>query len=267
MVNAGEDGMDSLLDERRQKLKDEFTQARGYWSALWDDVLMLSPEFFEAYMNFSSVPWKTGTLTPKVRELIYIAIDASTTHLYEPGLRVHIRNALSHGATRDEIMEVYQLTSVLGIHTITTGVPVLLDEMEKAGRGRGAPNTPLTERQEALKAKFIENRGYWSDLWDGLIRLSPEFFAAYLAFSSVPWLHGTLEPKVRELIYIAIDSATTHLYEPGLRVHIRNALRHGATMAEIMEVYQLTSVLGIHTLTMGVPALLDELKKAEVGEG
>jgi hypothetical protein len=32
-----------------------------------------------------------------------------------------------------------------------------------------------------------------------------------------------------------------------------------------MEVLQLTSVLGIHTCTMGVPALLDEIAKAEAG--
>ncbi len=253
------------LDARRQRLKDEFTLARGYWSALWDQVLDLAPDFFEAYMNFSSVPWKTGTLEPKVKELIYIAIDASTTHLYDPGLRVHIQNALRYGATKDEIMEVYQLTSVLGIHTLTLGVPALLDEMAKAGVDGEIGRAPLSPYQEALKAKFVENRGYWSDLWEGVIRLSPEFFEAYLNFSSVPWQTGTLEPKVKELIYIAIDAATTHLYEPGLRVHIQNALRYGATVSEIMEVYQLTSVLGIHTVTLGVPALIDELAKAGNG--
>ena len=73
------------LDARRQKLKDEFIAARGYWSELWDGVLQLSPEFFEAYSAFSSVPWKHGTLPPKIKELIYVAIDASTTHLYNPG--------------------------------------------------------------------------------------------------------------------------------------------------------------------------------------
>jgi hypothetical protein len=30
-------------------------------------------------------------------------------------------------------MEVYELTSVLGIHTCTLGVPVLLEELEAAG--------------------------------------------------------------------------------------------------------------------------------------
>ena len=53
------------------------------------------------------------------------------------------------------------------------------------------------------------------------------------------------------------------MYEPGLRVHIQNALRYGATVQEIMEVYQLTAVLGIHTVTFGMPALIDELAKAE----
>ena len=69
-----------------------------------------------------------------MKEFIYIAIDAATTHLYEPGLRIHIQNALKYGATVQEIMEVYQLISVLGMHTFTMGIPVLLDELEKAGQ-------------------------------------------------------------------------------------------------------------------------------------
>ncbi len=120
------------MDAKKRSLKDEFTAARGYWSPIWDDILETTPEFFEAYMNFSSVPWKTGTLEPKVRELIYIAIDSATTHMYEPGLRVHIQNAFKYGATVQEIMEVYQLTSVLGVHTVTFGVPHLIDELKRA---------------------------------------------------------------------------------------------------------------------------------------
>jgi alkylhydroperoxidase/carboxymuconolactone decarboxylase family protein YurZ len=253
--------MESGLDPKLQSLKDQFVAARGYWAPVLDDMLRLSPEYFEAYLNFSSVPWRTGTLPAKVRELIYIAIDSSTTHLHGPGLRIHIPKALAHGATPEEIMEVFQLTSVLGVHTVTTGVPVLLDELRKAGLPTGIDDGPLAPEQEELKRQFTENRGYWSDLWDSVIRLCPEFFTAYMDFSSVPWLHGTLEPKVRELIYIAIDSATTHLYEPGLRVHIRNALKYGATAAEIMEVYQLVASLGIHTLTVGVPALVEAMDK------
>jgi alkylhydroperoxidase/carboxymuconolactone decarboxylase family protein YurZ len=46
----------------------------------------------------------------------------------------------------------------------------------------------------------------------------------------MPWQHGTLGAKVRELSYIAIDAATTHLFLPGLRTHFRNALGDGATV-------------------------------------
>ena len=248
------------LTPEQAELKRQFQAYRGYWSEFWDGLLLLSPDFFKSYLDFSSIPWTSGPLEPKVKEFIYIAIDASTTHLYEPGLRIHIQNALRYGATKEEITEVYQLTSVLGMHTFTMGMPVLLDELRKAGRGSEI-ETPFDERRRSLKDKFIKNRGYWNEFWDGLLKLDPDFFAAYIEFSSIPWRQGRLEPKVKEFIYIAIDAATTHLYEPGLRIHIQNALRYGATKEEIMEVYQLTSVLGMHTCTVGVPVLLDELRK------
>jgi len=125
------------LTERQKQLRERFIKDRGYWSErAWDPVLRLDPDFFEAYLNFSSVPWRTGVLPPKVKELIYIAIDASTTHLYVPGLRQHIANALKYGASKEEIMEVLELVSVLGIHTCTSGVPVLMEELKKAEEKR-----------------------------------------------------------------------------------------------------------------------------------
>lgn len=250
-------------DEHRGRLKDEFIRLRGYWAPLWDDLLRLDPDFFAAYLGFSSAPWRTGPLPPKVKELINIAIDAAATHLYEPGLRIHIRNALRHGAIREEIVEVLQLTAVLGIHSCTLGVPVLYDELRQAGMTEPWDEAPLNARQEALKRAFVDIRGYWDPVWEQLLRLNTEFFAAYLQFSSVPWRGGLLEPKLKELIYIAIDAAATHLYEPGLRIHIRNALKHGATQAEIVEVLELVSALGVHSCTMGIPVLLDELDKSE----
>lgn len=124
----------SELTEQQKALRDTFIAERGYWNPFWDGLLSLDQEFFDAYLRFSSVPWKSGPLEPKIKELIYVAIDAATTHLYEPGLRQHIRNAISYGATREEVMEVLELVSVLGIHACTLGVPVLLEEFEAAER-------------------------------------------------------------------------------------------------------------------------------------
>jgi alkylhydroperoxidase/carboxymuconolactone decarboxylase family protein YurZ len=128
------------------------------------------------------------------------------------------------------------------------------------------PSENFATERTALRDRFIEERGYWNPFWDGLLQLDPVFFEAYLTFSSVPWRNGVLEPKVKELIYVAIDASTTHLYEPGVRQHIRNALGYGASKEEVMEVLELVSVLGIHACTLGVPVLLEELARAAEGD-
>ncbi|MBL6953625.1 MAG: carboxymuconolactone decarboxylase family protein [Alphaproteobacteria bacterium] len=247
------------LSQRQQAIKDDFIKNRGYWSEVWDQILNISPDYFEAYSELSSVPWKHGVLEPKVKEFMYIAADASTTHLYNAGTRIHIQNALRLGATVDEVFEVLQLTSVLGIHSCIVGVPILLEELAAAGM---PVEDALDERRTALKETFTENRGYWAPFLDGLLLLSPEFFEAYLKLSSVAWQTGTLEPKVKEFVYIAIDGATTHLYESGLRQHIRNAIGYGASKEELMEVLELVTAIGVHTMTDSVPILMKAAKAA-----
>jgi alkylhydroperoxidase/carboxymuconolactone decarboxylase family protein YurZ len=104
-------------------------------------------------------------------------------------------------------------------------------------------------------------RGDWNPLWDTLREWDPQFMEAYLAFRSVPHASGPLPPKFRELILVAINAATTHMYGPGVRRHIRNALEHGATQAEILQTIELTTVLGIHACNLAVPILAEELNK------
>jgi alkylhydroperoxidase/carboxymuconolactone decarboxylase family protein YurZ len=244
-----------MTNERRMQLRSAFVEARGYWNETWESLLELDPDFFEAYVNLSAVPWRTGGLEPKVKEFVYIAVDAAATHLFEPGVRTHVRKALEHGATREEVLEVLQLTSTLGIHACNIGIPLLFEVLAENGDRAGPP--PLDARRRQLKADFEANRGYWHPFWDGLLELDPDFFEAYLDFSSVPWKHGVLEPKVKELIYTAFDVSATHLYQPGLKLHIRNALAHGATPGEIMEVFELASIIGIHTIHMSLPILLE----------
>jgi len=81
----------------------------------------------------SDVPWRSGTLEPKVKEFIYIAFDAAATHLYVKGMKLHIENAIGYGATPQEILEIMEIASVLGIHAATSAVPILLEEIEAAG--------------------------------------------------------------------------------------------------------------------------------------
>ena len=73
------------------------------------------------------MPFQQGSyhLSAKDKELIYTAIDASTTHMFQPGLKIHVRNAVCAGATPEEIMEVYELASLLGAQTMLLGVEAL----------------------------------------------------------------------------------------------------------------------------------------------
>jgi alkylhydroperoxidase/carboxymuconolactone decarboxylase family protein YurZ len=248
------------VDERRRRLRERYETAVGSWDPSLDPLLELDPDFFAAYAGFVSAPWRDGGhLEPKVKELVLLAVDAAATHLHEPGIRLHVRRALEHGATEAELLEVLQLTATMGIHSITVGVPVLLDAAGGSGR---AADEPLTERQAEIKRAFEEKRGYWNAFWDGVLDLDPEFFASYVEFSGHPWDHGVLEPKVKELIYTAFDASATHMYVPGLRQHIENALGHGATRGEVMEVLELASSLGIHTHAVTLPILADELRRA-----
>jgi alkylhydroperoxidase/carboxymuconolactone decarboxylase family protein YurZ len=243
---------------RQQEIKDAFVEQRGTWSPLWESILRLDPEFLLSYLDFSMVPWKKNHLDAKTKELMYIAVDAAATHLYKPGIRQHIKAALDLGVTPQEIMEVIELTSTLGIHAMNIGVPLLVKVLEEKGLRTGP--TPLDANQERVKAEFTENRGYWHSFWDEMLELDPELFEAYTNFSSVPWKTGTLSPKVREFVYIAFDAAATHLYVPGLKLHYENALGYGATVGELLEVLEIASVIGIHAATTAVPILVEEIE-------
>jgi alkylhydroperoxidase/carboxymuconolactone decarboxylase family protein YurZ len=250
------------LNERQQAAKDAFVEQRGTWSPLWESVARLDPEFLDAYREMSMVPWRKNRLDAKTKELIYIAVDANATHMYLPGVRQHIKAAFAAGATPQEIMEVLELSSTLGIHAMNIGVPLLVEVLEEQGLRTGP--APLDDEQQALKDEFTRNRGYWHAFWDEILELDPEMFRAYTDFSSVPWKTGTLEPKVRELVYCAFDASATHLYVKGLKLHYENALRLGATVGEILEVLEIASVIGIHAATSAVPILVEEADAAGI---
>jgi alkylhydroperoxidase/carboxymuconolactone decarboxylase family protein YurZ len=89
----------------------------------------MDPEWAEKFVDMASTPARRSALDPKTIEFLAIAIDASCTHMYEPGVRRHIRNALNLGATAQEILAVLEYVSVLGIHSCSLGAPILAEEL------------------------------------------------------------------------------------------------------------------------------------------
>jgi len=247
------------LSARQQEIKDRFIAARGEWGEPWETVLGIDPDFVEAYLAMDRVPWEKNHLSDKFKELCYLSWNAAATHMNVPGIRTHLRKAIEYGATPAEVLEVLELASTLGIHTMNIGVPLLVEVLEERGRTGPAPLTPY---QEELKAQFTKTRGYWHDFWNEMLELDPEMFAAYTEFSSVPWRTGGLTPAEKELIYISYDIAATHLYVPGTKLHIRNALNHGATVEQILEVMEISSILGVDAITTTVPIMIEEFAAA-----
>lgn len=107
-------------------------KAGGHWNEAWNDFYELDPEWTEKFIDMGMTPMLSGVLDPLTLEFIAIAVDASCTHMYAPGVRRHVRKALELGATPAQVMAVLQCTSVLGIHTMSLGAPILRAEM--AGR-------------------------------------------------------------------------------------------------------------------------------------
>lgn len=192
---------------RQDDIKQKFISQLGEeeWSDGWEAASKFSPEIVSASVKLSSVPKRKNVLSPKIQHLVSIAVDASSTHLYVPGIQRHVKAALNAGATPAEVMEVIELTSTLGIHACNIGVPMLVEVMREEGLfdSHSTAGAPLDEKREELKKDFTEKRGYWHEFWEDFLRLDPDFFEAYLEFSSVPWVKnaqggkgGVLEPKV-----------------------------------------------------------------------
>jgi len=258
-----------------EELKQKFISALGEnaWSPPWESVSKLSPEIFNASIHLASIPNKKRHLPPQIQSLISLAVSASSTHLYAPGIHRHTKAALENGASPAEVMEVLELTSTLGVHACNIGVPLLVEVMKEEGVYEGkfgaASGWEEGAERKRLREEFTQKRGYWHEFWEDFLKLDPEFFAAYLDFSTVPWVRdskdgkagGVLEPKIKELIYCAFDAASTHLYQPGLKLHFKNALGYGASPEEIMEVLELATLLSLHTLEVGTPILVEHMKK------
>lgn len=106
----------------------------GEWNPNWDPIYELDPAWTEKFMVMGATPVLGGALDAKTVEFLAIAVDASCTHMYGPGVQRHIRKALALGATKEEICAVLQCVSVLGIHSMSLGAPILLEEIERVSK-------------------------------------------------------------------------------------------------------------------------------------
>lgn len=223
------------------------------------------PAFYEIYNRFVSVPCDNNIIDAKSRELINVALSASPTCLCQETLKIHVKNAVKHGATEKEILEVYKMVSAIGVHACGVGVPILVEEVEALSKQPIEVN--YDDEQARMKQQYIDKKGYFTPFHGYLLDNDRRFFERYADYLSNPLETNLLDPKLKEFIYIAINVSTTHLYAAGIRTHIRIALKLGATYEEIMEVFKLASAQGRNTFYVGIPILKEIFAKSKKAKG
>jgi alkylhydroperoxidase/carboxymuconolactone decarboxylase family protein YurZ len=187
-------------------------------------------------------------LTSRLAALVTLGCAAAATTLDREGARTAAIRALDAGATADEVHEAVVLVAALGAHALHEGSRVVADIL----RERGDPR--LTGPPQARAAALVDGvlrDPYWARLdeelpgfLEALARLSPDAFEAFRAFTAVPWRHGVLPAREKELIYLAVDAMPSHRYLPGLCLHVRNALDRGASPAEIRGALDIAAAAG-----------------------
>jgi alkylhydroperoxidase/carboxymuconolactone decarboxylase family protein YurZ len=250
----------SDLTPTQQALKDAYIKARGYWRPWTEGLLRLDPAFLETYGNYAGYPAATGPLSARMCELIYVALDGSATHLFRPGLALHLRLALEQGATAQEIIDVLRLATAQGLDGCNVAVKILDEEL--AAAGLEPPRPALTAEQQALRDAYVAAFGDWPDFCERWLRHDAGYFAAMLDLLAGDRAAGGLDKASRCLISVALNACFTAFDPHGLRVQIRRALRLGIDQAEIMQVLQMTAHLGVHACAVGVPILIEAIGEA-----
>jgi alkylhydroperoxidase/carboxymuconolactone decarboxylase family protein YurZ len=237
------------------------THETGPWNHALAKLTQWDPTWAAACRAMSTNPWRTGVLSPKFVELVSLAVNVACTNLNAEGTRRHIRGALDAGATRDEILFVFKCASVMAIHSCSLGAPILLEEAKAAGvtpKLFSPVATPAVDKMKAI--------GQWNVAWEPFLAIDPGWTEAFMATGAGIYGSGVLPPKEIELLSIAFDASFTHMYAPGTRRHIQNALKAGASIEEIFEVLKICVSQGVHACNLGVPILEEELAARAAGD-
>ena len=119
------------------------------------------------------------------------------------------------------------------------------------------------DRRQAVVRRGERRRGFVPYWLRTMADVDVDFLEAYERIYELTAIRrGRLPPKFREMIVVAAVSIGGYL--PGIKDHIRRALRLGATKEEIIEVLQSAYFhTGALTLVHGMIGLIDVLKELE----
>ena len=224
-------------DMDRDAIRAEFQRERGYWRGWNETLLRERPGFLRRYARYAGYPARTGPLTARQVELIYVALDASSSHLFESGLRTHMAKALEAGASAAEVFDVLHLVAAQGLECVTQAAAILAAETAPA------PGTAALSPEPRPPAPTAGLR-WLAEIDPGYAQAMQEFLA------DDPGAHG-LPPSDRCLVQVALHACFTAFNPEALRQHIRQGVALGLSTREMLQAIELGAHLSVHGTALG----------------
>lgn len=233
---------DGGTDTARAQIKEFFIAERGYWRPWTETMLHACPGFVQQYARYAGYPARTGPLTERMVELIYVALDSSSSHLFEPGLHTHMKRAFEVGATQADIFDVLHLVAVQGVASVCQATDILAEFTDW---------TEVAAIDETLQAR-ISRLGYAHALTlSSVARLDPCYAEVLLDFVEEGRPGAGLTPAERSLVQLALHACFTAFNPGAIRQIVATALAQGLTRAELLQAIQLGGHLAVHGTALG----------------
>jgi alkylhydroperoxidase/carboxymuconolactone decarboxylase family protein YurZ len=233
---------DAVTDTAREAIKALFIAERGYWRPWTDTLLQASPGFVQQYARYAGYPARTGPLTERMVELIYVGLDASSSHLFESGLHTHMKRALEVGATQNDIFDVLHLVAVQGVVSVCQASDILAELA-------GTVEAPAVD--EKLQARIDQLGAAHALSLASVARLDPGYAEVLLDFVEQGRPGAGLTPAERSLVQLALHACFTAFNPDAVRQIVTTGLSQGLIPAELQQAIQLGAHLAVHGSALG----------------
>jgi alkylhydroperoxidase/carboxymuconolactone decarboxylase family protein YurZ len=236
------------MDKERQEIRDMVAAAgRGPFTGWWAQLLEFSPQSLLHIHRVLEVGEQDGPISPMMRHLIWVVADLALMHLYPRGAGIHVRIALEEGATFRQVIQAFEIATVVSIRGQRVGLPVILEAASEAGQ------PVATRRIDAdLRARITERCGHWAEWMEAIGSVSPKALTALVDLAPDADDAEGLDARSRELLYFAAYSCPAVMDVEGMRIHARQALAAGATPQELIQVLRLADCIGVHSIAEGI---------------
>lgn len=224
------------------RIRERFIEARGYWRPWCETLLQGNPGFVEHYARYAAQPARTGPLTLRMVELVYVALDASSSHLYEAGLRTHMARALEAGASEADIFDVLHLVTVQGVSRVAQTAELL---------AQTAPEGALHDLSERTSQRLETARQRHGLSLHALATLDPGYTEVLLDWLEGGFTGSGLTQSEQLLVQLALQACFTAFDADAVRHLVSQGMAQGLTIPQMLQVTQMGAHLAVHGTALG----------------